>query len=163
MGKNLKGKDCGRGITQRKDGKYYARFTNSRGKRTEGYFDTLPEARNWLDDARYEDKHGTVSASSLMTVDAWFQFWITSIICDRAPNTLRNYRERYKRNIEPVIGGMIISQVKPVHCKIILNKMNDTYDVPGGCGQWHYIKASDGRCEIYKTCEGRGRYPFSDD
>ena len=31
MGKNLKGKDCGRGITQRKDGKYYARFTNSRG------------------------------------------------------------------------------------------------------------------------------------
>ena len=127
MGKNLKGKECGRGITQRKDGKYYARFTNTRGKRIEGYFDTLPEARNWLDDARYEDKHGTITASSLMTVDAWFEFWIGSIICDRAPNTLRNYRERYKRNIEPVIGGMIISQVKPMHCKIILNKMNETY------------------------------------
>ncbi len=27
MGKNLKGKECGKGICQRKDGLYYARFT----------------------------------------------------------------------------------------------------------------------------------------
>lgn len=27
MGKNLKGKECGKGICQRKDGKYAARYT----------------------------------------------------------------------------------------------------------------------------------------
>ena len=48
MGKNLKGKECGKGICQRKDGLYSARFTNKYGKRTVKCFSTLPEARNWL-------------------------------------------------------------------------------------------------------------------
>lgn len=48
MGKNLKGKECGKGICQRKDGKYTARFTGKTGKRQERHFLTLPEARNWL-------------------------------------------------------------------------------------------------------------------
>ena len=52
MGKNLKGKECGKGICQRKDGLYYARFVDRSGKRDEKYFATLPEARNWLEDAR---------------------------------------------------------------------------------------------------------------
>ncbi len=30
MGKNLKGKECGKGICQRKDGKYTARFFGKR-------------------------------------------------------------------------------------------------------------------------------------
>ena len=47
MGKNLKGKDCGKGIYQRKDGLYSARFVDKAGKRHEKYFQTLPEARNW--------------------------------------------------------------------------------------------------------------------
>ena len=53
MGKNLKGKEIGTGISQRKDGLYCARFVNKRGKYQERYFSTLPEARNWLDDAKH--------------------------------------------------------------------------------------------------------------
>ena len=33
LGKNLKGKDCGKGIYQRKDGLYSARFVDKTGKR----------------------------------------------------------------------------------------------------------------------------------
>ena len=55
MGKNLKGKDCGKGIYQRKDGLYSARFVDRAGKRHEKYFQTLPEARNWIEDAKYAD------------------------------------------------------------------------------------------------------------
>ena len=43
MGKNLKGKECGKGICQRKDGKYAARYTAKDGSRKEKHFDTLPE------------------------------------------------------------------------------------------------------------------------
>ena len=127
MGKNLKGKECGKGISQRKDGKYTARFTPKNGDRREKHFDTLPEARNWLADAQYEDKHGMVVANADMTVDMWFEFWMENLICDLAPNTKRNYRERYKINIQPVIGPMRLSDVKPMHCKIILNRMDATY------------------------------------
>ena len=50
MGKNLKGRECGKGICQRKDGKYSARYIARDGSRREKYFDMLPEARSWLAD-----------------------------------------------------------------------------------------------------------------
>ena len=88
MGKNLKGKECGKGICQRKDGKYSARFCGKNGVRKEKHFSTLPEARNWLADQQYNDRHDLVVANSNMTVDAWFKFWLNHLICDLAPNTI---------------------------------------------------------------------------
>lgn len=127
MGKNLKGKECGKGICQRKDGLFEARFTDRRGKRRKKYFKTLPEARNWLEDARYEDKHSDSFVDTDLTVDEWFEYWQENIVSDRAPNTRRNHRERYKFNIQPYIGSMLLSEVKPMHCKMILNRMEETY------------------------------------
>lgn len=127
MGKNLKGRECGKGIYQRKDGFYSARFVDRCGNRQEKYFNTLPEARNWLEDAKYHDKHGTTVLPADMTVDTWFEFWIANIVGDLSPNTRRNYRERYTRNIQPVIGNMRLADVKPLHCKLVLNRMEATY------------------------------------
>ena len=127
MGKNLKGKDCGKGIYQRKDGLYSARFVDKAGKRHEKYFQTLPEARNWIEDAKYADKHDDVFVATDTTVDDWFNFWIENIVGDLAPNTLRNYRERYVRNIQPVIGKMLIANVKPMHCKKVFIQMDADY------------------------------------
>lgn len=58
MGKNLKGKECGKGICQRKDGLYLARFVDKAGKRHDKCFQKLPEARNWLEEARVLDRRG---------------------------------------------------------------------------------------------------------
>ena len=127
MGKNLKGKECGKGIYQRKDGLYHARFVDKAGKRHEKYFQTIPEARNWIEQAKYADKHEDVFCPSDTTVDAWFSFWIENIVGDLAPNTLRNYRERYVHNIQPVMGKMMIANVKPMHCKKVLLSMDADY------------------------------------
>ena len=127
MGKNLKGKECGKGICQRKDGLYSARFVNKQGKRSVKCFSTLPEARNWLEDAKYADKHNELFVPLDVTVDAWFEYWVENIVGDLALNTRRNYRERYKHNIQPVIGGMPLAAVKPMHCKMVLNRMEDRY------------------------------------
>ena len=127
MGKNLKGKECGKGIYQRKDGLYHARFVDKAGKRHEKYFQTIPEARNWIEQAKYADKHEGVFVPSDTTVDAWFSFWIENIVGDLAPNTLRNYRERYVHNIQPVMGKMMIANVKPMHCKKVFIQMDADY------------------------------------
>lgn len=127
MGKSLRGKECGKGICQRKDGLYHARFVDKAGKRHEKYFQTIPEARNWIEQAKYADKHEDVFCLSDTTVDAWFSFWIENIVGDLAPNTLRNYRERYKQNIQPIIGTMLLSDVKPMHCKKVLLSMDADY------------------------------------
>lgn len=127
MGKSLRGKECGKGICQRRDGLYSARFVSSEGKRQVKCFSSLPEARNWLEDAKYADRHEDVFAPPDMTVTEWFEFWISHIVGDLAPNTERNYRERYKQNIQPIIGTMLLSDVKPMHCKMVFNRMEASY------------------------------------
>ena len=64
MGKDLKGKELGVGICQRKDGLYTARFVSKRtGKTVQRYFPKLQECRKWYADARFEDEHGGINAS----------------------------------------------------------------------------------------------------
>ena len=127
MGKSLRGKECGKGICQRKDGLYSARFVTKTGKRQVKCFSSLPEARNWLDDAKYADKHENIFVPPDMTVGVWFEFWIAHIVGDLAPNTRRNYRERYEYNVKPLIGGMQLTDVKPMHCKMVFNRMEASY------------------------------------
>ena len=88
MGKNLRGREIGKGLCQRKDGFYVARFINRLGKRAERSFSSLPLARNWLEDARHADKHAALNHTfvpSEITVDEWFEFWISHIVDDLAP------------------------------------------------------------------------------
>jgi integrase len=129
MGKDLKGKELGVGISQRKDGLYTARFVSkATGKSIQKYFPKLQECRKWYADARFQDEHGVINASGNMTVKAWFEYWITTIKGNSIrPNTIRNYKERFKHNIDRCIGNMLISEVKPMHCQNVLNQMKDDY------------------------------------
>ena len=129
MGKDLKGKELGVGISQRKDGLYTARFVSkATGKSIQKYFPKLQECRKWYADARFQDEHGCINASGNMTVKAWFEYWITTIKGNSIrPNTIRNYKERFKHNIDRCIGNMLISEVKPMHCQNVLNQMKDDY------------------------------------
>ena len=126
MGKSLKGKELGTGITQRKDGRYSAKFKSKSGKRIEKYFDKLAEARKWLAEAKYEDSHGDISSSTDMTVDVWFNYWITEIKAKTVRwSTLSSYKDRYNKNIKEIIGNMLVSDVKPMHCQNVLNVMDN--------------------------------------
>ena len=58
---------------------------------------------------------------------AGFDYWIENTVGDRAPNTCREYRERYVHNIQPYIGRMLMTEVKPMRCKMVLNNMEKTY------------------------------------
>ncbi len=125
MGKDLKGKELGSGLSQRKDGRYSARFVTSYGKRIEKYFSKYQDARRWLAEARLEDKNQSPGYVCLgMTVDEWFKFWIVNIKEKTVrPNTVRNYRDRYNNNIKKHIGKMQMCDIKPLHCQMVLNDM----------------------------------------
>lgn len=129
MGKDLKGRELGVGICQRKDGLYTGRFISKRtGKSVQKYFPKLQDCRRWYADATFQDKHGGIDASSDMTVTAWFEYWIENIKGDSIrPNTIRNYKERFEHNIKKCIGNMLMSDVKPMHCQNVLNQMKDDY------------------------------------
>lgn len=62
-----------------------------------------------------------------MTVDEWFEFWHTELLQGLAPDTKRNYREQYEHHIKSVLGDMRLADVKPMHCKMVLNRMEKDY------------------------------------
>ena len=47
MGKDFRGKELGRGISQREDGLYVGRYTNKYGKRVQKVLLRLQELRQW--------------------------------------------------------------------------------------------------------------------
>ncbi len=98
MGKSRKGKELGIGITQRKDGRYSAKFKSKTGKRVEKYFDKPSAARQWLTEAKYEDVRRSINSLADMTVDTWFSYWIKEIKEKTVRwSTLRSYRDRYEK------------------------------------------------------------------
>ena len=128
MGKDLKGKELGKGLGQRKDKYYYAKYSYH-GKKGQQSFHTLVEAKNWRQEQLYLCRHPELrtATSPDMTVDAWFNRWLKDVVGNRAPNTLRNYRERYEHNVQPFICSMLLRDVKPMDCQMILNAMESDY------------------------------------
>lgn len=121
MGKDLKGKELGVGLGQRKDGRYSAKFTKKNGSRSEKTFTKLTEAREWLSEQKYLDS--TIGTGDML-VDDWYKFWIANYKEDIvAYSTVKNYRNRYEVSIKKEIGNMKLSDVKQLHCQRILNDM----------------------------------------
>ncbi len=92
MGKSLKGKELGQGITQRKDGLYQVRFTNRFGKRQTIYGKTITEIRNKLRNEQYEDEKQINVVNSDMTLDAWFEIWMDTCKNNCRDTTRHTYR-----------------------------------------------------------------------
>ena len=97
MGKSLRGKECGKGIYQRKDGLYYARFVAKTGKRHEKYLPTLPEARNYYQYAlilkigltwdAIDFEKRTLTVNKTLEFRHGEQYW-----CAGPPKTQHSYR-----------------------------------------------------------------------
>ena len=65
--------------------------------------------------------------NSSITVNDWFLQWVNILDGIRKPKTVNNYSNYYNKNIRPVIGNMLISDVKPMHCSRVLQKMTVSY------------------------------------
>lgn len=125
MGKDLKGRLLDKGITQEKSGYYVARFVDRFGKRQSKRFKKYQEARQWLADSKYLDESSNLLYPQNMTVNAWFDYWIEIKKTSLRPSTIQVYTSIYNNSIKDVIGDMKMSEVKPLHCQMILSKMAD--------------------------------------
>lgn len=125
MGKDLKGKELGVGITQRKDGAYQARYSDHWGKRKTIYGRNLKELRKKLaecitDNARFE------SLREELTLDEWFVRWM-EVYKDKSirPNTKREYTHIYYKNISPYIGGRKLHSLVKSDIQLLVDRAYD--------------------------------------
>ena len=103
MGVDLKGKDLGPNLSQRKkDGKYRARFITASGKRVDRIFDNVKEAKQWLANAKYEDANSILILNNKTSVDCWYKQWNGFKENNKRLNTVRNGNyPKLKKEIEP--------------------------------------------------------------
>lgn len=89
MGKDLRGKELGVGITQRKDGLYQGRYKDRFGKSKTIYNSKLSELRKELSKAVTDNQQFT-SVRDSITLDTWFDRWMNVYKKKRVrPNTIR--------------------------------------------------------------------------
>lgn len=111
MGKDLKGKELGNGISQRKNGKYCGRYVDRFGQRKSIYDDKLSELRKKLAIAIAENQ-SFKSIRDNIKLDDWFNRWV-EVYKKRSvrPNTLREYTHIYNKSISPFLGNRNINSL----------------------------------------------------
>ena len=125
MGKSLKGKELGVGISQRPDGTYTGRITDANGKRIQKYFKKLQDCRQWVSEKQFSIEHGN-ALSNNPTVSACFEYWLKRVKKNQIKeSTMINYTGIWEKHIKKVVGDKLITDIKPIHCLEILQKMSD--------------------------------------
>lgn len=126
MGKDLKGKELGKGISQRKDGKYCARYTDRFNKRQSIYGKTLKEVKNKLAKAIADDIRHTNVINEKTTLDDWYVQWMDVY---KKPvirkNTKRHYEHIYKTKISPTLGKERLTDITKLKITSMINKLNE--------------------------------------
>lgn len=125
MGKDLKGKELGVGISQRKDGLYQARHCDRWGKRKTIYGKNLRELRKQLAEA-IAGNENLSSVKNEITLDKWFDRWM-EVYKEKSirPNTKREYVHIYKKNISLYIGGRRIHSLVKSDIQQLVDRASD--------------------------------------
>lgn len=125
MGKDLKGKELGDGISQRKNGTYHARFVDRFGKRQSFYSKDKREIKELLNKAAYEDKMRINVIDTNITLDEWYQQWLDihkyKVIRE---NTKRQYVQIYQKHIKPALGKTKLRDITQLNVKGLLKKLD---------------------------------------
>ena len=125
MGKDLKGKELGVGITQRKDGLYQGRYKDRFGKYKTIYNKKLGDLRKELAIA-IADNQSYTSVRDEIKLDDWFKRWVDVYKKKSVrPNTLREYTHIYIKNISPILGNRNINSLVKTDIQQLIKKVND--------------------------------------
>ena len=125
MGRDLKGRELGIGLSQRKDGTYQARYTDRWGKRQTIYDKNLKELRNKLSKC-VSDNINKNNIKESVTLDDWFVRW-TEVYKKRSvrANTLREYTHIYYKNISPYVGARKINSIVKSDVQNLIDTASD--------------------------------------
>lgn len=124
MGKDLKGKELGEGIIQKKNGIYEARYVDRFGKRKSIAGKDLKDVRKRFNEAVYENQQ-EINIKENIKLNDWYDKWMNvykyNIIRD---NTKRQYNQVYHKNISPYLGNFYIKDITQLQIRELIKKLD---------------------------------------
>ena len=122
MGKDLNGKELGKGIIQKQNGRYEARFNNRFGKRISISGNNLKEVKKRYNEAIYEDEK-EINIRDSIKLDNWYEKWMNVYKYDSIrDNTKRAYNQVYQKHISPTLGKYNIQDITQLQIRELLKK-----------------------------------------
>lgn len=111
------------GIKRDKKGLYIGRF-QYQGERYQVSAKDLKECVDKLEKVKYEVKNGIYCNESLVTINNWFHTWIEEYKKPTVKiNTIKAYKNTYKRYIKKPLGGKKMKEVRPEMIQRLYNSL----------------------------------------
>lgn len=124
MAKDKNGKQLPKGIVQRADGLYMGRFQYEGEIYPSIYDKDLKVVEKKLNDLRYEATHQMYNKNSKVTLDEWFDIWLTDYRGIRIKlGTQEVYRNTYQARIKPVLGKKRITSIRMEQIQTLYNTL----------------------------------------
>lgn len=131
MGKNLKGKDLGKGITQRKDGRYEARFSVN-GKSICIYNMSLAQLKKDFEAEKHRLMRDETGCRPNIKVSEWYDEWFDKCKSPmlKSDLTRNSYNRRMHRTFIRLFGDKKLSNLLQMDIQMATNDlMNEQYSV----------------------------------
>lgn len=131
MGKDLKGKELGKGIYQRKDGTYEAKVYFRGNPRPKSYYSkNLREVKRQRKEALFLFEAGISIDESVQDLNTWFEHWMRLYNMHLKPTTIRNYVDNYTRG-KAYIGHLPLTSIKPNNIQYMIESLKkEGYSAP---------------------------------
>lgn len=128
MGKDLRNKELGLGIIQRKDGLYMARFTSKSGKRIALTDPDLKCLRMRFEKAKVEDYESQGVAARNYSIKEWYDFWIENI--KKPQGVTQQYLDHLETAFNKYIikkdrGNISIREFRMIDVQLIVNEASN--------------------------------------
>lgn len=118
-----------KGITQRPDGRYMARF-QYKGEKYCLYDYNMERLQDRMTDLKYEVRHGVYAKEGNVTVDEWFRMWVEEYKKNVVKEaTLIRYESAYNKHIKGLLGEKKLRDIRPEHIQRLYNGLKGTETV----------------------------------
>ena len=128
MGKDLEGKELGKGIIQKKNGRYEARYNDRFGKRISVSGRNLRDVKRRFNEAIYEDAK-ELNIRDNIKLNDWYTKWMNIYKFDSIrENTKKEYNNVFRLHISPTLGDFYIKDITQLQIRELLkSKKEDGY------------------------------------